>query len=193
MILRVNLREEGTGRRVAGLVRPTRQEDLLLWSQWKYGPDDLDRSWKWKRIFEECRRSGGRLECYSVIAAGELQGLMVLNFRGKPLKIERGRGVVVDFLTANPANRPTSKAGRRLQGAGLGLLAVAVERSRSCGMSGRVWLESLPDENTRQFYENRGFVPTGKVTAKGNGIYNLGSETSSVLIKVLKEKEVIEL
>lgn len=193
MILKVRLREEGTARGVEGVARPAGNEDLLLWAQWRYREQDLDKGWRWKRIFEDCRRSRGRLECHCLVAADQMQGLMVLNLRGKTLDVERGRGMVVDYLAANPANRPSfGRQKGRLQGAGLGLLAVAIERSKACGMSGRLWLESLPDQNTRQFYENRGFVATGKTTAKGNGIYNLASETSRELLKTLKEKGVIE-
>lgn len=195
MILKVSLREEGTGRSIAGLIRPTVAGDLLLWAQWRYQEGDLDRSWKWRCNFEDCMRSGGRLECYSLLARDALQGLMVLNLRGKALKIERGKGLIIDYLAANPTNRvlaewrPAHDA--RLQGTGTCLLAAAIERSRACGMSGRIWLESLSDHNTRQFYENRGFVHTGRVTTKGNLVYNLASETSQVLMRTLTEKGVV--
>ena len=43
------------------------------------------------------------------------------------------------------------------RGVGTALLLAAVRHSYLLGLGGRVWLSSLPNERTRDFYTNRGF------------------------------------
>ena len=128
-----------TGGRVHGLVDIAIEEHLLLWTSWPYRSSDEDRMWDWWSIFQECRLSDGQLECYAALAEGNLQGLMALDLSGK--RTGTGKGVIVDYLATNPVNR---KTGEGLKCVGIGLMAVALERSIEHGPGGRIWLESLP-------------------------------------------------
>jgi hypothetical protein len=130
--------ERHTGKTVPGQIAPTTKRDLVTWTQWRYRAEDDDKNWDWWGIFLESQRSKGRYECYSLIAGGILQGLMVLDFKLR--KIPSSRALIVDFLATNPANRTKE---RGLKYVGLALLSAAIERGIECGTLGAIWLESL--------------------------------------------------
>ncbi len=122
-----------------GFILPATERDMLLWTRWRYRPQDEDGIWDWWEIFLECKTSRGRYECYAAIAQHELQGLMQLDL--KPRRVGSGKGIVVDYLATNPGNRASDKG---LKHVGIGLLALAVVLSLERGKEGRIRLESLP-------------------------------------------------
>ena len=101
--LAVSLIDKGSGERVPGVVRMAIEQDLLLWMRWRYRPSDQDRTWDWWGIYLESMASDGRHECYAALAAEGLHGLMLLNLEKR--KLGTGSGMVVDYLSTNPANR----------------------------------------------------------------------------------------
>lgn len=171
---------------VSGFIHTAVEEHLLSWTSWRYRSYDEDRTWDWWSIFQECKLSGGRLECFAALAAGNLQGLVALDLSGKRTKT--GAVIIVDYLATNPANRI---AGRGLKYVGIGLIAVALARSIECGASGRIWLESLP--GAASFYEGLGMTRQPRRTAEGNLVYALDATTAEQLLAEIKAKGIVEL
>lgn len=178
--------DRGSGERVRGLIHIAVEEHLLLWTSWRYRPSDEDRAWDWWSIFQECRSSAGRFECYAALATGNLEGLMALDLRGKRTKT--GQGIVIDYLATNPANRT---AGQGLKCVGIGLIAVALARSLERGAGGRIWLESLP--GAASFYEGLGMAKQLRRSAEGNAVYTLERVTTEQLLDEIKMQGIVEL
>lgn len=136
-------------------------------------------------FFRRQNDSGGRLECYALVAAQTLQGLMLLNLAG------RGRGankaLIVDYLATNPANRNPASG---LKWVGLSLLAVAIMRSLGCGMKGRIWLESLPAAET--FYLSSGFTSQGRLLRGGLIVFTLSESGAEELLEEMKRRGIIK-
>jgi len=174
-----------SGARVRGLIQIAVEEHLLLWTSWRYRPRDEDRAWDWWSIFQECRLSEGRFECYAALADGDLQGLMVLDLRGK--RTGTGKGIIVDYLATNPANRT---AGQGLKCVGIGLIAVALMRSIEGGAAGRIWLESLP--GAAGFYESLGFEKQPRRSAEGNMVYTLEPAAAEQLLAEIEAQGIVE-
>jgi hypothetical protein len=175
-----------TGARVSGFIHIAVEEHLLLWTSWRYRSSDEDRSWDWWSIFQECKLSGGRLECFAALSSGSLQGLMALDLSGK--RTRTGAAIIVDYLATNPANRV---AGRGLKYVGVGLVAVALARSIECGAGGRIWLESLP--GAASFYESLGMAKQPRRSAEGNLVYTLEAATAEQLLDEIKRRGILEL
>lgn len=178
--------ERVSGDRVPGIIQPAIEEHLLLWGSWRYRPRDEDRGWDWWSIFQECRLSGGRFECYAALAEGSLQGLMSLNLRGK--RNRTSQGIIIDHLATNPANRT---AGLGLKYVGIGLIGLAVARSIECGAGGRIWLESLP--GAAGFYESLGMSKQPRQSQAGNLVYTVEAAKAEELLEEIKRQGIVEL
>jgi hypothetical protein len=178
--------DKESGARVRGLIHIAVEEHLLLWTSWRYRSGDEDRAWDWWSIFQGCRLSGGRFECYAALALGNLQGLMALDLSGKRTRM--GKCIVVDYLATNPANRTVE---RGLKYVGVGLIAVALMRSIECGAGGRIWLESLP--RAASFYESLGLAQQPRRSAEGNLVYTLEAATAEQLLDEIKRQGILEL
>jgi hypothetical protein len=178
--------DKGSGAEVRGLIHIAVEEHLLLWTSWRYRSGGEDRTWDWWSIFQECRLSGGQFECYAAFAAGNLQGLMALDLRGK--RNGTGKAIIVDYLATNPANRT---AGQGLKYVGIGLIAVALARSIERGAGGRIWLESLP--GAASFYESLGMAKQPRRSAVGNLVYTLEAATAEQLLDEIKRQGILEL
>jgi hypothetical protein len=174
------------GARVSGLIHIAVEEHLLLWTSWRYRSSDEDRTWDWWSIFQECKLSGDQLGCFAAVAAGNLQGLMALDLRGKGTR--PADAITVDYLATNPTNR-TRRLG--LKCVGIGLVAVAIAQSLECGYGGRIWLESLP--GAASFYESLGMVKQPRRSAEGNLVYALEAATAEQLLAEIKAKGIVEL
>jgi len=98
------------------------------------------------------------------------------------------KGVIVDYLATNPANRT---AGQGLKYVGIGLIAVALARSIECGAGGRIWLESLP--GAASFYEGLGMIQQSRRSAEGNLVYTLEVATAEQLLDEIKRQGILEL
>src|SRR6266487_2822217 len=152
-----------TGERVPGLIRLATDRDLLAWTSWRYRPEAQDKGWDWRSIYQECKVSKGRYECYAVLARDELQGLMLLDL--KPGKTGPCRGLLVDYPSTNPTNR---KPRQGLKHIGAALITVAVLRSQELGAEGFICLESLA--GAERFYENLGMTKQPRRSAEGNSV-----------------------
>jgi hypothetical protein len=178
--------DRGSGERARGLIDLAVEEHLLLWTSWRYRPRDEDQTWDWWSIFQECRLSGGRYERYAALADGNLQGLMALDLGEKGDRI--GKGIIVDYLATNPANRTTVQG---LKFVGIGLIAVVLTRSMEQGAGGRIWLESLP--GAAGFYESLGMTKQPRRSAEGNLVYTLGPAKAEHLLAEIKRQGILGL
>ncbi len=152
--------DRSSGARVHGLIQIAVEQHMLWWTGWRYGSQDEDRGWDWWGIYRECRSSAGRHECYAAIAANDLQGLLVVDLRGR--RTSAGKALIIDYLATSPANRAAT---RGLKYVGIALMAVAIKRSIESGAGGRIWLESLT--GAADFYESLGMAcrPAGQQRA----------------------------
>lgn len=178
--------DKESGARVRGLIHIAVEEHLLLWTSWRYQSGDEDRTWDWWSIFQECKLSVGRLECIAAVAAGDLQGLMALDFRGK--RTRTGTAITVAYLATNPANRTAAQG---IKYVGIGLIAVAIAQSIERGCGGRIWLESLP--GAARFYDSLGMTKQPRRSAEGNLVYTLEAATAEQLLVEIKRQGILEL
>ena len=158
--------ERATQRKIRGQIRRTTLFDVQLQSQWPYAANALDRNWNWLEVWLLCRANPQRFECYSAFASDELHGLMALDLRGRKTGTERG--LVVDYLATSPEDRIE---GAGLKYIGVNFMAVAVARSIEAGMQGRIWLESLADPKTLQFYQNIGMTRSPRKSSDGYDVF----------------------
>jgi hypothetical protein len=177
--------DKASGTRVPGLIQAAVDQHLLRWTGWRYESRDDDRGWDWWGIYRECRSSAGRYECFAVEAAHDLQGLMVLDLRGR--RTSDGRPIIVDYLATNPANRAAT---RGLKYVGIALIAVAIRRSFETGRDGRIWLESLP--RAAGFYESLGMNRQPRRSADGNLVYSLEPAVAQQLLEKIKQSRIVE-
>ena len=168
-----------------GFIRIATNDDLLLWTGWRYRPTDEDRTWGWWGIFLECRASRRRYECYAALALDDLQGLAVLDLKTGRTSV--GNAITLDYLSTNPANR---KLNHGLKHVGAALLAAAIARSQECGARGSVWLESLP--GAARFYESLGMTRQPRRSAEGNLIYVIEPGTAEQLLDEIQAKGIVE-
>ncbi len=105
--LAANFVDRESGERVHGVIEVALEQHLLWWTGWRYDSRDEDGGWDWWGIYQECRSSAGRYECYAAVAANDLQGLMVLDLRGR--RTSAGKAIIVDYLATNPANRAATR------------------------------------------------------------------------------------
>lgn len=158
--------------------------DLLAWTRWRYRRDDADKDWDWEQIYTACQASAGRLECYSARVEHELQGLMVLDLRGK--RFNRKRWLVLDYLATSPTNRRLDSG---LKHIGTALVAMAAQRSLECGFAGRLWLESLA--GAQSFYANLGMDRSERRSRDGYSTFTLESEMATELLEQIKTQGII--
>lgn len=170
---------------VIGSIQPTDDRGILAWTRWHYRVQDEDRNWDWWKILLECKASGKGRECYSATAQSEIQGLMSLDLKGQP--VGRARGVVVEYLATNPNNRSPHHG---LKHVGAALLAVAVGRSLACGMSGRLWLESLA--GAMDFYAQLGMSRARRPSADHLAIYTFASDGAQEFLEKIVRRGIIE-
>jgi hypothetical protein len=111
---------------------------------------------------------------------------MALDLHGK--RSGTGKGIIVDYLATNPANRT---AGQGLKYVGIGLIAVALARSVERGAGGRICLESLP--GAAGFYESLGMEKQTHRSADGNLVYSLEPAAAAQLLDEIKRQGIVEL
>ena len=167
-----------------GVIRVPIDQELLLWTGWRYRPTDEDRGWDWWGIYLECRASRGRYEYYAALALDDLQGLAVLDLEAK--KTSAGDVITVDYLSTNPANQNLD---RGLKHVGLALMAAAIARSRERRASGSLWLEFLP--GAAGFYESLRMVRQRRRSAEGNLMYLLAPGTAEQLLDEINAQGMV--
>ena len=119
-----------------------------------------DAHWKWQTIAQDY--SGDPLRVCIVPLSQEdyLEGAMAYQFDAQS-RLEPGRNCVyIDRLATSPRNRKWISSQPCYVGVGGDLLLHAVRESYLTGSGGRVFLQSLPNLQTRSFYEGKGFIRT---------------------------------
>ena len=116
-----------------------------------------DHHWEWRKLLGE-NRNDLAIEALAVqSSSGAIEGATLHRIDAKS-QLEPGEGAIyVDRLAAAPRNRPWLVESPNYKGIGTALLLACVRHSYSLGLGGRVWLTSLPSEQTRGFYHKRGF------------------------------------
>jgi hypothetical protein len=175
-----------SGAKVPGLIRLATEQDLLLWTGWRYRPLDEDGIWDWWGIYRESMALRDRYECYAAFAANDLQGLMALDLKARGTS--GGNAITIDYLSTNPTNRKSTEG---LKHVGLALIAVAIVRSMEYGAEGWIWLESLP--GAAGFYENLGMARQPGRSPEGNLMYELELKTAKQLLEEIKNEGIIKL
>jgi GNAT superfamily N-acetyltransferase len=118
---------------------------------------ELDHHWQWRKVVGKCRNQPVWEAIAIQSTGGDLEGAAIYRVDAKS-QLEQGFGAVyVDRLAAAPRNRPWLVASPKYQGIGTTLLLAVIRHSYLLGLGGRVWLTSLPKEQTRDFYRKRGF------------------------------------
>lgn len=189
--VKAKFERERDGAKIAGLIRPTQWWDIVAQLHWDYerhDKDALDREWDWSRIYVQRLKSPRLYECYSAVVGDELHALISLDLNGR--ETGYGLGLVVDFLTTNPAYRPK---GARLHFTAVSLMAVAVARSVELGMKGRLWLESLPLPNTLRFYKKLGMTKQKETSADGYLIFILRVDAAKEFLYRFHQKGIAKL
>lgn len=116
-----------------------------------------DHHWQWRKVLGQYRNQLVWEAVAIQSAGGDLEGAAIYRVDAKS-QLERGCGAVyIDRIAAAPRNRPWLVDPPKYQGIGTTLLLAVVRHSYLLGLEGRVWLTSLPSEQTREFYRKRGF------------------------------------
>jgi hypothetical protein len=102
-----------------------------------------DSHWEWVEKAIEAERVMGR-DTYAVEAAGETQGLMLVDVGFGRLAAQRGRELIyVELLATAPWNRPKLVEAPVYKGVGRILIGTAISLSVDLGFNGRIGLHSL--------------------------------------------------
>lgn len=157
-----HIRERASGKLVPALIRPARQSDKVLWSGWisSMPRGAEDGRWPWDKFIDLALAWPDTFATYALEAAGDLQGLRVLEVSG---------GVVDQYgthamrVSTAPWNRPPNP---RFRGVGSLLVGVAILRSIADGHDGYIHCESLP--GAEWFHEQKnGMVRFGGLSREG--------------------------
>lgn len=110
--------------------------------------DAQDSHWDWKEIAIEAEKIIGN-ETYSLEAAGQTQGLMLISEKFARLPTQRGLELVyVELVATAPWNRTKLVTDARYKGVGRVLLSTAISKSADLGFKGRIGLHSLKQSET---------------------------------------------
>lgn len=112
-------------------------------------PQDL--KWDWQTKAAWARKLLG-MKTFSVLCAGELEGLMIINSTKEArLPEQRGKPIMyIEFLSTAPWNRREIVQDPRYRGVGRALVLAAVQLSIIEEFKGRIGLHSLPQAD--EFY-----------------------------------------
>ncbi len=153
---------------LATLVRLTRHlaADRIDGEWWelevsrKLRAEEGDHHWRWRQIVGQHRADRAWETLAVQSAGGAIEGAIAYRIDALS-QIDSGEGAVyADRLATAPRNRPWLVKAPTYRGAGSALVLAAVRHSYLLGLGGRVWLTSLPSEQTRDFYAKRGFRVT---------------------------------
>jgi hypothetical protein len=167
------------------MIRQATEEDVLLWTEWRYRARDEDREWDWWSIYREYAAQPERYEIYAAVARGDLQGLMALDLA---MPTSKPRAITIDYLATNPANRELDAG---LKYIGIALIGAAVIRSGESEAKGAIWLESL--EGAVVFYENLGMERQSLKPDNGNTVFVLSASTAEELLEEIRSAGILRL
>lgn len=120
--------------------------------------DEGDHHWVWRKLVGEHHNQLAWHFVACQTADGEIQGAAGYRIDYRSILVPEEGSVYVDRIAVAPRNRAWLVKNPLYMGVGVGLLLRAVCHSYILGLGGRVNLVSLPSEQTRQFYERRGFT-----------------------------------
>jgi hypothetical protein len=166
-----------------------RQIDAVWWrdfSETVSDPSDQpDRDWEWRAIVSRYQnRPNFRAVC---VMSGDsaIQAAMLFRVDAYSALESGQRAVFVERLASAPRNRQGLVANPLFRGGGTGLLVYAIVVSYSLGLSGRVNLIPVANED---FYLNFGFVAT-PVTQDQDVVFELSASTA---LATLKERGLLD-
>jgi hypothetical protein len=178
--------ERSAATMVAAEVRLARSSDKVLWSRWHthMRRDAEDAHWEWDELIELAAVLPERFAVYSLVAAGELQGLRMLEVSED--EVER-YGVHALRLSTAPWNRGPSA---KYHGVGSVLVATAILRSHSDNRDGRTHCESLPD--AEHFHERNGMLEFDGRSSEGLKRYRFDEAGAARFVERLVSEGMIQ-
>jgi hypothetical protein len=183
----VHIIERETGSRIGAVIRPVKPSDKVLWTHWhgELPPNAEDAHWEWDKFMDWPTFFPERFAVYALEAAGELQGLRMLEVSED--EVEQ-YGVHALRLSTAPWNRPPA---RRYQGVGSLLVGVAILRSLQDTRGGCIHCESLP--GAEAFHENNGMVVFDDLSEDGLRRYRFTAEAGADFLRQLERDALIDL
>lgn len=164
---------------MAGEVRPATQADKVLWTRWHgWMPKDAgDAHWEWDALIDLAEAMPGRFAVYALKAAGELQGLRMLEVSEDDVETY---GVHALRLSTAPWNREPE---RRYRGVGSVLVGLAIWRSLGDGRRGFTHCESLP--KSEGFHGDNGMIMFDDLSAEGLRRFRFTEEAARAYLQRL--------
>jgi hypothetical protein len=176
-----------TGELVAAEIRPSTFEDALLWARgWvpHFPADAEDSSWDWVALMDLSQAMPERFACSSLLAAGELQGLRMLEVSEDEVA-EYGTHAL--RLSTAPWNRPPEQ---RFRGAGSLLVASGLFRSLTDGHRGRMHCSSLPQAEA--FHQRNGMALFDDLDEEGLRRYRFDDAAARDYLARLRQEGLLE-
>ncbi len=116
--------------------------------------NEEDHHWEWRKLVGLHHKSLA-WEAIAVCSdSGEVEGAILYRIDAKSRIDDEKGAIYVDRIATAPRNRPWLVS-PEYKGIGSTLLLTAVRQSYYLGFGGRVWLESLPSVQTRNYYSKR--------------------------------------
>jgi hypothetical protein len=143
--------------------------------------DAQDAEWNWDRWIDLARSTPKQYEVYALEAAGDLQGLRVLEVPNDE------KGVHALRLSTAPWNRQSE---RRYRGVGSILVGIAILRSIEMHHNGRVYCESLPD--AEKFHKNNGIEEFNGLSPEGLRQYRFTPENAEGFLTRIRDAGLIQ-
>lgn len=152
--------------------------------------NEQDAHWIWEDIVSDYSKDILH-ECVAILSKENyLEGAIAYQLNAKS-KIEIGKGsVYVGWLATAPRNRNWLTNAPFYKAIGTVLLYQAVIESYQSGLEGRISLQSLPNSNTIQFYENKGFVRTD-LTQPLTGLIDYELPKSAAVLWLKKQGDLL--
>jgi hypothetical protein len=162
------------------VIRPVKPSDKVLWTHWhgEMPPDAEDAHWEWDKFMDWPTFYPDRFAVYALEAAGELQGLRMLEVSEDDVD---QYGIHALRLSTAPWNRPPF---RRYEGVGSLLVGIAILRSARDSHDGCIHCESLP--GAEDFHEKNGMVLFDDLSEEGLRRYRFTGETGSDFLQRLE-------
>jgi hypothetical protein len=179
--------ERETSNRIQAVIRPVKPSDKVLWTHWhgEMPPDAEDAHWEWDRFMDWPNFYPERFAVYVLEAAGELQGLRMLEISENEVE---EYGIHALRLSTAPWNRPPV---RRYQGVGSLLVGIAILRSLDDDDNGRMHCESL--HGAEGFHERNGMALFDELSEEGLRRYRFTAETGRDFLRRLERDGLIDV
>lgn len=183
--MNVQIVERETGNLVSGQIRLATLSDKVLWSRWGgFMPKDAeDAHWEWDQLIDLAEVMPERFAVYALEAAGELQGLRMLEVSEDDVETY---GVHALRLSTAPWNRQPAL---RYRGVGSVLVASAILRSLEDGRMGCTHCESLP--RAEAFHGQNGMILFDDLSDEGLRRFRFTEEAAKGFLRRLQAEGLI--